>query len=71
MKSCSQPTFLAFVREHKKRYGTTAFVSSEYRKRIADIADSACKEFKLGRRYKDEGESETTHPVKLQPWLPF
>jgi DNA repair photolyase len=79
LKSCSQPTFLGFVREHfpaltssyEKRYGATAFVSPEYRKRIAAIVDSVCREYKLGRRYTEQPEKEPGQIVAPQPWLPF
>ena len=79
LKSCSQPTFFSFVREHfpalapsyEKRYGTNAFVSPEYRKRIAAIVDSVCKEFKLGRRYAEQPQPTPQNVIELQPWLPF
>ena len=61
LKPCSQPTFFRFVREHfpeklpdyERRYGSSAFVSAEYRKRIADVVDSVCREHKLGKRYAE------------------
>jgi DNA repair photolyase len=84
LKPCSQPTFFRFVREHfpekaadyERRYGTGAFVSSEYRKRIADVVESVCREHKLGKRYLEHlaaGDefSEKFAPVDAQPWLPF
>jgi DNA repair photolyase len=84
LKSCSQPTFFKFVREnfpalavsYEKRYGANAFVSPEYRKRIAAIVDSICREFKLGRRYAErledvDCEGNPANTVELQPWLPF
>jgi DNA repair photolyase len=79
LKPCSQPTFLSFVREnfpelvpsYEKRYGANAFVSPEYRKRIAAIVDSVCKEFKLGRRYAEQPKEEAAKVIELQPWLPF
>jgi DNA repair photolyase len=79
LKPCSQPTFLKFVREHfpaqlaayERRYGTSAFVSAEYRKRIADLVDAICREYKLGRRYAEQREEEPARVVELQPWLPF
>lgn len=80
LKPCSMPTFLSFVEEHfpaqtaayKLRYGDSAFVSPAYRKRIAALVDSVCKEFQLGRRYQEE-EAAANHAqlVELQPWLPF
>ena len=79
LKSCSQPTFLSFVREHfpdlvasnEKRCGESAFVSPEYRKRIAAVVDSVCREYKLGRRCSEQPEAEPVRVVELQPWLPF
>jgi DNA repair photolyase len=84
LKPCSQSTFFNFVRDHfpekladyERRYGTSAFVSPEYRKRMADLVDSICKEHQLGHRYSDQpsvgeefaGQMES---VELQPWLPF
>jgi DNA repair photolyase len=82
LKPCSLPTFLKFVEEnfpgqlegYRRRYGTHAFVSTEYRKRVGDIVDSICREFKLGRRYEEmpsASDSTTQELVKIQPWLPF
>jgi hypothetical protein len=84
LKPCSQPTFFRFVREHfpekvpdyERRYGASAFVSPEYRKRIADVVESVCREHKLGKRYVEQaaiGEelSDERKRVEAQPWLPF
>jgi len=84
LKPCSQPTFFKFVRDHfpdkladyEHRYGQSAFVSPEYRKRMADLVESICLEHKLGHRYSDQpsvGEefAGVTEAVELQPWLPF
>jgi DNA repair photolyase len=79
LKPCSQPTFLKFVREnfpaqlaaYERRYGASAFVSPEYRKRIADLVDAICREYKLGKRYAEQREEEPARVVELQPWLPF
>ncbi|MFP5205815.1 MAG: radical SAM protein [Acidobacteriota bacterium] len=79
LKPCSLPTFLNFVRAHfpdqlaayQKRYGASAFVSPEYRRRIADVVDSVCREYKLGRRYDERPDSRPEQPIELQPWLPF
>jgi DNA repair photolyase len=84
LKPCSQPTFLEFVREHfpgqleayKRRYSTSAFVSAEYKKRVADLVDSVRFEYKLGRRYAappeaGEAATEDSPLVESQPWLPF
>jgi DNA repair photolyase len=84
LKPCSLPTFFSFVREHfpqqlaayEKRYGTHAFVSPEYSKRIAAVVDSVCQEYKLGKRYADQPEAEQVRAqeverVEIQPRLPF
>jgi DNA repair photolyase len=80
LKPCSLPTFFAFVREHfpaqlaayEQRYSTSAFVSPAYRKRVADLVEAICREFRLGRRYKFEEAAAEGNPVaELQPWLPF
>jgi DNA repair photolyase len=83
LKPCSRPTFLEFVREHfpgqlaayQRRYGTSAFVSAEYKKRVGDLVESACREYKLAHRYSDlaEGENGSVNAklVEIQPWLPF
>jgi DNA repair photolyase len=84
LKPCSLPTFFNFVREHfpdlsadyERRYGSSAFVSPDYRKRVADLVDAICRENKLGKRYHDQlavGEStaRNVERVEIQPWLPF
>ena len=84
LKPCSRPTFMSFVREHfpaqlaayEQRYGTSAFVSPEYRKRIADLVDAIRREYKLGMRYAEEesfakATAQRSSSVALQPWLPF
>jgi hypothetical protein len=84
LKPCSQPTFFRFVQEHfpekladyERRYGANAFVSSEYRKRIADVVESVCREHKLGKRYVDHEDAEEeyaskTAEVEAQCRLPF
>ena len=56
-----------------RRYRTSAFVCPEYRKRVAEVVDSVCKEYKLGRRYEqmDPASQAPAPTVELQPWLPF
>jgi DNA repair photolyase len=84
LKPCSQPTFFQFVREHfpakladyERRYGSSAWVSPEYRQRMADLVNSICREYKLGKRYVDPLANEDQVPdpprqIELQPWLPF
>ena len=83
LKPCSQPTFLSFVREHfpaqlaayELRYGKSAFVSPEYRKRISDLVDAIRREYKLGARYGGEADAtagaERPATLELHPWLPF
>ena len=75
LKPCSQETFFRFVQEHfpekladyERRYGANAFVSSEYRKRIADVVESVCREHKLGKRYVDHEAIEDEFTPKTVP----
>ena len=80
LKSCSQETFFKFVEEHfprllasyRQRYAGNAFVSSEYRKRAADLIASVCREQGLSPLRFDDlavGEDHPTHA--RQPGLPF
>ncbi len=84
LKSCSLPTFFAFVREHfpqllsayEQRYKTSAFVSPEYRKRIRDLVDSIRARYNLGTRYLPDSEYQDAFSNDMpfgetQPWLPF
>ena len=84
LKPCSQPTFFRFIKEHfpekiadyERKYGANAWVSPEYRKRMADLVNSICREYKLGKRYVDplNNEDEVPDParrIEVQPWLPF
>jgi DNA repair photolyase len=84
LKPCSLPTFLAFVREHfpaqlaayEQRYATSAFVSPAYRKRVAELVEAICREFRLGKRYTFEAAAkeraaEENAALEMQPWLPF
>jgi DNA repair photolyase len=84
LKPCSRPTFFAFVREHfpeqlpayERRYGQRAFVSAEYKHRVAEVVDSVCREYKLGKRYGEPPPAEMVERrgverVEMQPWLPF
>jgi len=83
LKPCSLPTFFAFVKKnfpqlvkaYETRYQKSAFVSPEYRKRVAELVDSVCREFRLGRRYSDMPQDDEvgnlSPAVALQPWLPF
>jgi DNA repair photolyase len=84
LKPCSLPTFFAFVREHfpeqlpayERRYAKSAFVSREYQRRMTELVESVCREYKLGKRYADPARAEELQPkgverVEIQPWLPF
>jgi len=83
LKPCSQPTFLNFVREHfpdqlaayERRYSAGAFVSADYKKRVSELVESIRREYKLGRRYREDEEWQDTFQddklVEAQPWLPF
>ena len=81
LKPCSLTTFLAFVEKHfpgqleayRKRYGKSAFVSAEYRKRVAELVDAVCRKYGLGRRsMEDAAETrEADKVVERQARLPF
>lgn len=83
LKPCSLPTFLGFVGQHfpnqleayRRRYGSSAFVSAEYRSRIEKLVNLIRAENKLGnRRAEDQAgpmSSAKNEPIQLQPWLPF
>ncbi len=81
LKPCSLPTFFKFVEEHfpeqiaayRKRYGASAFVSAEYRTRMADLVQSICREHKLGKHFEETPPAHETGAttIELQPWLPF
>lgn len=75
LKPCSLPTFFEFVKEHfpaqlpayERRYRESAFVSPEYRKRVAEVVDSVCREYKLGRRYEEMLAASEMPPAKQMP----
>jgi DNA repair photolyase len=84
LKECSLPTFLEFVREHfpkqlnayKNRYSGSAFVSAEYRTKVADLVAEVCREHGLVNRRSeqekaDEAAQDRSRLVEIQPWLPF
>lgn len=81
LKPCSLPTFFEFVKKHfpgqveayRRRYGKSAFVSAEYRKRVAELVDLVCRKYGLGRRRMENApdRSEPDKVLELQPWLPF
>jgi DNA repair photolyase len=83
LKPCSLPTFLAFVGQHfpnqleayRRRYGSSAFVSAEYKSRIEKLVNLIRTENKLGNRRAEDQLSpifgEKNEPIQLQPWLPF
>jgi DNA repair photolyase len=83
LKPCSLPTFLSFVGQHfpdqleayKRRYANSAFVSTEYRKRMEELVNSIRVENKLGQRRAEKQPSPSSvgnsQPIELQPWLPF
>lgn len=78
LKPCSLPTFFQFVEEHfpqqlesyRRRYGKSAFVSAEYRKRLADVVNAIRRHYHLGGRQESPSASVTPQ-LEIQPWLPF
>lgn len=84
LKPCSQPVLIRFVKDHfpekladyERRYGSSPWVSPDYRQQMADLVNSICREHKLGKRYVDPlaNEDEVPDPpkqIEIQPWLPF
>ena len=81
LKPCSMPTFFDFVEKHfpgqieayRRRYGNSAFVSAEYRQRVAELVDAVCRKYGLGRRRMEDAPEPgmMKEGVALQPWLPF
>ena len=84
LKPCSLPTFFDFVGKHfpqhlkayQQRYGSSAFVSAEYRTRIRELVDSIRSKYKLGSRYLGNTEYQDAFAEDMkfgetQPWLPF
>ena len=58
LKSCSRPTWLAFIREHlphladdyNRRYSKADFVDATYRNRMSTITRQICRKHHLGER---------------------
>jgi DNA repair photolyase len=56
LKPCSEKVFMPFLQEkfphlvedYRKRYGSQAFVSSAYRKRISELMRSLCRKYGMG-----------------------
>jgi DNA repair photolyase len=82
LKPCSLPTFFEFVGQHfpeqleayNRRYSRGAFVSPEYSKRMHDLIQSICREYKLGSRNADRAAQpaeQKRQAVSMQPSLPF
>jgi DNA repair photolyase len=84
LKPCSQPTFFAFLGEHfpeqlpsyQQRFKDRAFLSGDYQRRVREMVDGICREWKLGRRCSDQTEEQTlerkrAERIEIQPELPF
>src|SRR6185312_12357932 len=81
LKPCSLPTFFAFVEKHfpeqieayRRRYGKSAFVSAEYRKRVAELVNAISRKYGLERRRMDNPPEmgEPGGVQEPQPRLPF
>ncbi len=58
LKPCSRPTYLGFVREHfpaleadyAARFATRDFAAPAYRRQLAEMVETACQRYGLGRR---------------------
>ena len=61
LKPCSRPTYLSFVREHfptlmadyAARFATRDFAAPGYRQHLAEMVETACQRYGLGRRSMD------------------
>ncbi len=61
LKPCSRPTYLGFVREHfpalvadyAARFATRDFAAPAYRRQLAEMVETACQRYGLGRRSMD------------------
>jgi DNA repair photolyase len=61
LKPCSRPTYLGFVREHfpalvadyAARFATRDFAAPAYRRHLAEMVETACQRYGLGRRSMD------------------
>jgi DNA repair photolyase len=78
LKSCSRPTWLAFVREHlphladdyNRRYATADFVDATYRNRMATIVRQLCRKHHLGERNSEAyltRDTYTPQPAARKP----
>jgi DNA repair photolyase len=78
LKSCSRPTWLAFVREHlphladdyNRRYATADFVDATYRNRMATIVRQLCRKHHLGERNSEayvNRDTYTPQPAARKP----
>jgi DNA repair photolyase len=78
LKSCSRPTWLAFVREHlphladdyNRRYATADFVDATYRNRMATIVRQLCRKHHLGERNSEASlarDSYAPQPAARKP----
>lgn len=80
LKSCSRPTWLAFVREHlphladdyNRRYATADFVDATYRNRMSSIVRQLCRKHHLGERRSEAHLARETYtpPTSAVPILP-
>jgi DNA repair photolyase len=61
LKSCSRPTYLAFIREHfpaleadyAKRFATADFAGRSYSEHLKKMVDQACRRYGIGKRSSD------------------
>jgi len=78
LKSCSRPTWLAFVREHlphladdyNRRYATADFVDATYRNRMSTIVRQLCRKHHLGERHPEASlarDSYAPQPAARKP----
>jgi DNA repair photolyase len=61
LKPCSRPTYLSFIREHfpaleadyAARFADRDFAAPKYRRGLAEMVETACRRYGLGRRSGD------------------
>jgi DNA repair photolyase len=80
LKSCSRPTWLAFIREHLphladdyiRRFATADFVDAAYRNRMSTITRQICRKHHLGERISETHLTRDTYtsPPTANPRTP-
>jgi DNA repair photolyase len=72
LKPCSRPTYLSFVREHfptleadyAERFGQRDFAAPAYRRELAEMVETVCRRYGLGKRPLDTRVTRTDGVVR-------